>query len=208
MENYISINKIAYPNRSDPLNPEESVVLNLHLNSLYFHLSGFLDNLAWGVTLEHSVFSPFNEDDPTDRRKVGLFKRGFLGQIQNMKDGILHQALQSKLDWYHQLADLRDPLAHRIPLYVTPAILTEEEGEEYGQLKIQFHECMVKDDFEGAEKALDQQQALGAYGGLFVNVENGAWQTYPITSQIEKDLENFIEIGNAVVHFLEPQRTN
>lgn len=207
MENYISINKIAYPNRSDPLNPEESVVLNLHLNSLYFHLSGLLDNLAWGVTLEHSVFSPFNEDDPTDRRKVGLFKKGFLGQIQK-KSGILYQALQSKLDWYHQLADLRDPLAHRIPLYVTPAILTEEEGEEYGQLKIQFHECMVKHDFNGAEKALDQQQTLGTYGGLFVNVENGAWQEYPITSQIEKDLTNFMEIANEVVHFLETQRTD
>ena len=125
-----------------------------------------------------------------------------------MKNGILYKKLQSKLDWHRRLTDLRDPLAHRIPLYVTPAILTDEEVEEYRQLKIQFHESMVKHDFEGAEKALDQQQTLGTYGGLFVNVENGDWQEYPITSQIEKDLENFIEIGNAVVHFLDQPRTN
>jgi len=207
-ENYISINKIAFPKRSDPLNSEENVVLNLHLNSLYFHLSGLLDNLAWAVTLESSLFSPFNELDPGDRKKVGLFKNQFLGKIQNKKDGILYKELKSKLDWYRQLTDLRDPLAHRIPLYVTPAILTEEEGEEYRQLRIQFHECMGKHDFEGAEKALDQQQVLGTYGGKFVNIENGNWQDYPITSQIEKDLENFIEIGKQVVHFLYLPRTN
>ncbi len=207
-ENYIFINKIAYPQRSAPLNPEEGVVLNLHLNSLYFHLSGLLDNLAWAVILESSIFSPFNEHNGRDRRRVGLFKDEFLGKIQNVKNGILYKELQSKLDWHHQLTDIRDPLAHRIPLYVTPAILTEEQGEKYRQLINQFHECMVREDFNGAEKALDQQQTLGTYGGLFVNVENGDWQKYPITSQIENDLENFIEIGNAVVQFLNPQRTN
>jgi len=207
-ENCISINEIAYPKRSDPLNPEESVALNLHLNSLYFHLSGLLDNLAWAVILEFSIFSPFNEHNGKDRRRVGLFKDEFLQKIQNKKNGILYKKLQSKLEWYSQLVDLRDPLAHRIPLYVTPAILTKEQEEKYRQLAIRFKECMVIDDFEGAEKALDQQQTLGTYGGLFVNVENGEWQKYPITSQIENDLENFIEIGNAVVQFLNPQRTN
>jgi len=207
-ENYISINEIAYPKKSDPLNPEENVVLNLHLNSLYFHLSGLLDNLAWAVVLESSIFPTFNEQNGRDRRRVGLFKDEFLGKIQNVKNGILYKELKSKLDWHRQLADLRDPLAHRIPLYVTPAILTEEQGEKYRQLRIQFYECMDKNDFEGAEKALHQQQTLGTYGGLFVNVENGDWQEYPITSQIEKDLENFIEIATAVVQFLNPQRTN
>jgi len=199
--NYISINEIGYPNRSDPLNPEESVVLELHLNSLYFHLSGLLDNLAWAVILESSIFSPFNEHNGKDRRRVGLFKDEFLRKIQNIKSGILYQELQSKLDWYRQLADLRDPLAHRIPLYVTPAILTERQKEKYRQLAIRIKECMAKDDFEEVEKAFKQQETLGTYGGLFVNVENGDWQKYPITSQIEKDLENLIEIGNAVVHF-------
>lgn len=200
-KNYVVVNEITNPERKVPLSDDEQVDLNLHLNSFYMHLNGLMDNLAWAIVLEMNFFDKFDENSPKHRRKVGLFTKAFLSETKS-KFSELSAILESKKDWRKTLKELRDPVAHRIPIYAVPSFLNPEQVEEYKKKWNTYNDKLLNSDFEEASEILEEITNLGTYAPFFHNVENGQSKIYPVNSQVEYDLDNFFDIASVVVKII------
>lgn len=125
---YQHISVVADPTRTQPLTHDEQKDLSRDLNVLYMHTRGVLDNFAWSLLYErHPHIAP--RVNPYD---VGLFSQKYRAQcpcfVEIEKDIDVHR------DWDKDLKERRDPVAHRIPLYIPPSFLSEQEGSAYHRL--------------------------------------------------------------------------
>ena len=184
---------IVKPNRNKPLDDEEQVELNLHLNSLYLHLRGLMDNLAWAVVLEHGILGEFDEKQSKDRQRVGLFNKEFMEAVKGEFPGF-YQALKEKADWNRELRDLRDPVAHRIPIYAVPSFLSQEEATEYRRKYAEAIRCINKLNFEESDRLLEEIGQIGTYVPVFHRTEDAEQKLYPVHDQVERDLDNTITV--------------
>lgn len=111
---------IAHPRREAPLKEAESFQLERALNDIYIHSRGLLDNLAWAVL---ALYRPEIAQD-VHPGQVDLFKRKFLKKYDL---GWLADIVGPFVAWNTDFKSRRDPIAHRIPLSVPPAIVTPEQ---------------------------------------------------------------------------------
>jgi hypothetical protein len=142
-ENEERIEAIAPADRTTVLTSEEALDVNIHLNSYYLHLRGALDNLAWAIHYEHSLLGLGNEGDATVRRQIGLFDTRFRKALA-LSVPSLNKIIANHDAWHDELREFRDPVAHRIPLYAAPGVLTKGSDEEakVRQLHQQAHDLM------------------------------------------------------------------
>jgi hypothetical protein len=109
---------------SDVKYAHDSTEITMHLNSFYFHLSGIIDNLAW--YLEYSLkILDIKIDSGSNRKKIGLHKKknnDFLKKLKSKNEEIYNLILRYQ-EWFNDLNEKRDPVAHRNPIYVPPAVV-------------------------------------------------------------------------------------
>ena len=127
---FMEIMGIASPLRKKPLSRKELIELELHLNSLYLHVRGGLDNLAWYVVWEFEILGRVREEEHKFRTRVSLFRKELQRQLANIAPCTTVLA-RSRCDWYKDLTELRDPVAHRVPICAVRAILTPSEGQKW-----------------------------------------------------------------------------
>lgn len=172
-----------------PLHGDSGHELSTHLNSFYIHLHGLLDNLAWMMAYELSLFRGVSEDKQLDRCKVGLFKPAFQGELNDLSTT---DFLRSKVDWHVATKDWRDPIAHRIPLYAVPCVLTEAEKEKFEQLWQLETDALKQGLVALSEQYHEQKMRLGTYHPIFAH-ESDVLPT-PIKEQVEVDARNLLDI--------------
>jgi hypothetical protein len=91
--------------------------LNIHLNAYYLNLRGALDNLAWILQYEWQLMPGVTEKNKP--QKIGLTAPGFLLHLHRISIK-LEAALTDYSSWVKEVKLLRDPAAHRVPIYATP----------------------------------------------------------------------------------------
>lgn len=113
---------------------------------------GTIDNLAWIWTYERQVVQ--TNGQPPPRAWVGLRPDNAFLRATFSED--FQQFLATLGDWFAYLEDYRDALAHRIPLYIPPLVVTTNHpnGEfrplimhsfEEGADPFEFHSQMLTD---------------------------------------------------------------
>lgn len=184
-----------------PLYGEAQNELGMHLNSFYIHLHGLLDNLAWMLAYELNMFGPISEDDVAIRRKVGLFRRDF-------REKVTHEDTKKLLDqhaeWHEVMRRLRDPIAHRVPLYAVPCILSQEDRERFNRLHKEEMEALVAGQHERSQALHKEKILIGEYLPIFCQEEDGQPIVAPIREQVEQDSRVLIDI---LWHFIENEKT-
>ncbi|MGA9853263.1 MAG: hypothetical protein WBR15_10065 [Gammaproteobacteria bacterium] len=191
-QNYLALYEVIENDRKEPLNNSEQINLDLHLNSLYLHIRGVLDNLAWALEFEFVIY-PLDLLQKTPQ-KIGLFNGGFISRI-GKRYVALSQVLKNYQQWHEGMKTIRDPAAHRIPNYVAPSVLTPEEVLLYRGLESKANTMFKNGDFDGAMKVHDEIDGLGKFEPLFID-EIG--NTYPMQFQIDGDIVNMILLIRAV----------
>ena len=68
--------------------------------------------------------------------------------------------LKSRKKWFRHVSEFRDSLAHRIPLYVLPFIVSGPNVPEYNRLQ---REAFAAPDYQTYLELKSQQEKLGAY---------------------------------------------
>lgn len=190
---------LKLPTRKTQLSREDLADLNVHLNSFYFHLRGMLDNLAWGIAYRSTLFGELNETNGSDQRKIGLFLPSYLHALEvHMPDVV--QVIQSHQEWSNELKVIRDPVAHRIPLYAVPSFLTKSDSEKLTALIDESFAAIAAGDTEKSERLLSESDRVGKYMPFFHS--DGAQSLYPILGRILHDLQKFQEILAAVTNAL------
>lgn len=192
--------------RTKSLSTEETSSLSMALNSIYINIRGTLDNLAWAVIEDAGGLAKVRLP-PKD---VDLFGRQF-SRVETWE--MLTTALADIAPWSAELAKLRNPAAHRIPLAVISSELNDAEAAEYQRLCAEMlaplpdgslnHEVIV-------ERAKRQQaikaeiKALGRYRPMFAHMpSDGAMPIYPTVAE---DVGKLVRSGRIVLDYLAARR--
>jgi hypothetical protein len=177
------------------LKSDERRDLDLYLNSFYFHLRGLLDNLAWGLAYGLSMYGGVDEQNENDRRRVGMFVPGFAKKLgPNLRE--LADTIEKSRGWHRELKELRDPIAHRIPIYCVPSMLTREDAVRYKRLLAAWHDAFMKGDFDEADRHYSESENVGRFVPVFHSDNTG--QLYDIWGRVLFDIDHVVAILRCV----------
>lgn len=135
--------------RKNPLTSDEINEANQHLNSIYLHTRGALDNLAWALLWQIDPSEAEQLEENEDYARVGLFSKLLKSRISGselLKFLLAHDA------WDGDFKKKRDPVAHRFPLYIIGQLLDEQEVIEFQKFNELISEAQ-KDLFDYCENA-------------------------------------------------------
>lgn len=103
-------------------------------------------------------------------------------------------------DWYKEIVDLRDPVAHRIPLYI-PQVLKPDEEQEYSTLDCQQEELVpTRNNIAKKSIILDKMANIGTCTLLIVHDPEKAPK--PLYPTLSVDMKNLIEITKIMIERL------
>jgi hypothetical protein len=199
----IHIERVTDVSRKEVLNTYACAELNVHLNSFYVHLHGGLDNLAWAMHYEYHLLGPKDEWDRNTRHRCGLFTNPFLASLEASHQE-LASFLRTKRSWFGSFRELRDPVAHRIPLYAMPGVIREgsQDAERVTRLNRESSEAFKQGDFEGGRDKLFEAWTIGEYEPWFTQYGSDSYTVRNIHGQIGADLDEFLGISEHVLHRL------
>jgi hypothetical protein len=193
MSSFRGFKSIIMPDRVVPLTTVQGDEVCRDLNSIYINIIGLLDNYAWVIV------NQFGSDRSrgANRVSIGLFKPT-VGEDSNLKP--VSDALSPFIDWARDIKELRDPAAHRMPLYVPPGAFTEEQAataNRYDQLKF---EALRAEDFEKLSDLRSARESIGTFVPIFLHdPKEKMMDIYPT---IPQDIGTIVKIGRIVQRFM------
>jgi hypothetical protein len=190
---YESLLDIFHVGREEPLDSDEGRSVTRDLNVIYINIVGVVDNLAWAAFLHRAPDVAAN----LPATQVGLFTRA-LARTAGLEP--LAAMVEPFRAWFEDLRRRRDPAAHRIPLYLPPALLGPEQAAEYERLQREINEAIARLDSAGADAIMDQQQRLGRLSPVFLHSPSEpCYHFYPT---IPEDIGQMIKVLRAATRFL------
>jgi hypothetical protein len=153
--------------------PESDTVVDATLMIQAFVLNAFgcLENLAWIWVCEKPVQTADGRD--LEPLKVGLGPRSKDIRASFSKEFVAY--LEKRQGWVDKhLKGFRDSLAHRIPLYIPPYIITPEILGKYNELEQASGEAIKSLKFELYDQLQAEQRALGIWR---------PWMTHSVTEK-------------------------
>ena len=195
---YRGIQSIAYIDRNEPLNIEQTKSLGRDVNLIYINIVGTLDNLAWCLRSEHG--SESIKKLPGSR--VGLFNKQFFSQPCFEP---IRSAIEENLPWFRELSSRRDPSAHRIPLSIPPTSLNQEQLERYNQIDDDISKATRIENFDEVELLRKHQSTIGQFVPYFIHHPDEP--IIPMFPTIPQDICKLIKTSFAVRSFLEARLT-
>jgi hypothetical protein len=172
---YRAITCIIPPDKERPPPYDEHSNLSRDINIIYMNLRGTLDNFAWCFLYEKeaSAVSSFS------RMNIDLFAKKFRELPSFAK---IAREISVHDDWNKEVKERRDPVAHRIPLYIPPSIVDPREAERYKELV--------------GEYAFEQLANIGSFYPCFQHhPDEGIIPIYPT---LPTDMAHLIRIGNTI----------
>jgi hypothetical protein len=158
-----TIETITHSPRDRPIGVYLATDLAIQLNAYYLNLCGALDNLAWAMQYEWDVMPGVSERATSKgRNKIGLFVPPFLKALEKVKP-TLQASLRQHDAWNQSLRSLRDPAAHRVPLFAIPGWVDEQQAEEARRLQAGAGEKGKAGDHHGMMELIHQASNLGQY---------------------------------------------
>lgn len=183
---YRTITLTTPPERQEPLSDDEETTLSRDINVIYMHLRGVLDNFSWCFLFEKEP-EIANNINPLS---VSLFSKEIR---KRTKYNTFWDELDKHSDWSNDAKSRRDPVAHRIPLYVPPSLLIGDEQTEYQDLTRRWYEAANRRDFDTCDLLNEQRQQIGTFLPCFVHHPDQG--TIPIYPTLPTDMTHLIRIG-------------
>ena len=191
---YQKIMSIAYNKRSAPLSQDDQIALSQAINITYMNIPGILDNFAWCLTYERQP----ELAEKISRKSVGLFSKKFRKEFNAFFE--VEKEIRVHDLWQREVMERRDPVAHRIPLYVPPSIVTQDEANTYSAAYNRFTENLNSLKLDDADMALSQMDSIGTFCPWFIH--HPEEPPTPIYPTVPEDLSHLIRIGDAIANCL------
>lgn len=180
--------------------PDSDVIhdVTVHLHAFVFNAYGSIDNLAQIWILEKDLKRDNGQPIPLNRRTF----HGQNSEIQASLPDAIKLYLTQIQDWMNDLKSFRHALAHRIPLYVPPGHLDENQGKEYRRLQEEINEAIGQEDFEAADSLEQKQAALLSFHPIATHSFNEDPKIMFFHVQMLKDFHIIQEIASKLLpHF-------
>jgi|SRR5665213_253765 len=186
---------------SKPLSTYAIPELAVHVNALWMNICGALDNLAWAIAHEFTLFQTLSEQPGQGRELVGLSKKAFIDRVAGV-DGAFAESLRSEQIWQQELRDLRDPAAHRIPIYPTPGVLQGVAARRAQELMDRANSAMMAGRTSEGIGLIDHANSLASYEPLIVLSHEGRLEPRHLLKQLHADLDQFLAVSRTVLNRL------
>jgi hypothetical protein len=186
---YYGVFDTIAPDRKEPLPLNEMAAVSRDLNIIYINIRGAFDNYAWCIYHEREMGKTFKSVETQVGLFHGLFRKDV--HLANLKG-----MLEEHIEWNDDLKSRRDPSAHRMPLYVPPAILNEEEAARHEAIWKERQEAIRKGEYERDTELANEQHGLGRFRPHFLHdPDDGGIPIYPT---VPNDIGKLIVIGSAI----------
>jgi hypothetical protein len=162
------------PQEAKPLRSEQLHVVQISLQAFVINLSGIFDNFAWAFVLRHGLqFKELaDKRGAPDRMKIGMFKPATQAFLPAELLAWANDA-HTKTWQTDYLKTYRDALAHRIPLYIPPSRLTQEEAERFAEIQRLEIELIEAHRFDDLENLRAERDALGMSYPIYLETPKG-----------------------------------
>lgn len=163
------------PPESDEVPGEETVSdATIYLQAFVFNTFGSIDNLAQIWVSEMKV-------KQMNGNKLRPASIGFGKKYTRVMES-LPREFRDYLDgldaWLEHLTGFRHALAHRIPLYIPPSFVTDDDVEEYRRTEAEIQDAIGRKEFAKAEE--------------LENVQNKLISFLPVTTHSFKEQSKFV----------------
>jgi len=171
--------------------PEREVIYDVQINihAHVMNVSGIFDNWAWSFVLRHGLLEQVG-----GKHGVGLLKK----ETKEFLPPVIAKYIDKTINEWHRkyLKSYRDALAHRVPLYIPPAIYNEQESNRYKELEKEISESIRNQEWGCLEVLEKEQDSLGSPSFVFLHSfnEQGAKQIY-FHPQLIADGNTVVEFG-------------
>jgi hypothetical protein len=182
---------ILPPEREDHPSMDELVDAVTYIQAFIFNCFACLDNLAWIWVCEQQLTTDRGETIPAGW--VGLGKKYRVVRQSLPQDFRKH--LKSLDKWFAHLENFRHALAHRIPLYIPPAVLREQDVAQYQLLELQIAKARRKRNQNRYERLKAAQEALTRYQPEMVHSPEDKSKRIVFHPQILSDFETVCDLA-------------
>ena len=111
---------------------------------------------------------------------------------------------RSRRDWYRELSKLRDPIAHRIPIFAVPTVLTPAERQKQQQTFTAAKIALKRGDFNEATRLFEKMDTVGSYVPIFSHCFGRSRSIRPVWPQVRLDVTHLCEIAEPIFNALGP----
>jgi len=151
--------QILPPDRTDLPTSDELSDAMINLQAFVFNVFGATDNLAWIWVQEKGLVS--DDGSPIPGTWVGLREKN--KSVRGSFSVEFQEYLKGLNGWFELLEGFRHALAHRIPLYIPPYVVSTDDEAAYRELEDRMAEAITRHDFAEHERLSSEQKALAAF---------------------------------------------
>ena len=155
------------PNRIELLDRNDRLDVEINLHAFLINVYGIIESTGLALAHENDLIGE-ESDHKLPAQKISLFKRRFRRLLNPNLCAYLRRSTTTQ--WFNEYAkNYRDALAHRIPPYVPPSALKDEEARRYKFLEKEASRLRKEGNFEQIEAIQNEQNRLGKANPLFVH---------------------------------------
>lgn len=186
-----SISKMYNERRIKCLDGNENTILSQDINLFYANIYAILDCLAFVFAYEYPGYKI------VILRDVALFNKKFYPKINGLNEKL---SLTKLKPWYDEIVKLRDPIAHRIPLYF-PEIYKKEDARKIKEIRDEYSKsfnaifmnrrALTNDENDQIDKLREKRQKaesnINVFSGCFLHSYEESEKNYHL-SRLTLDL--------------------
>jgi PhoPQ-activated pathogenicity-related protein len=163
----VNIFRLFPPDQAKPLLSDDRLDVEINLHAFLINIYGTMENLGLAAGYESELIGKKSEGK-IPRRQVSLFNEKFRRRLNKPLKEYLNQ---SGVDsWYREYAkNYRDALAHRVPPYVPPSALNDDEQQRYQAIEKEISTLYSTYDFDRIEALRNEQERLGRANPFFIH---------------------------------------
>jgi hypothetical protein len=172
--------------------PANAVLLDtaVYIQSIVMNVFGALDNLTWIWVSEKPL--------KVGRRQIGLGPKCEI--VRGSFSPEMRDYLAAQDSWFNHIIDFRDALAHRIPLYIPPYIVSGNDDSEYDALEARKRAITDNDEYD---RLCAEQLRLEVFHPVMKHALDDNKQPVVFHFQLVQDFLTVEEIAQKVL--IEPQ---
>ncbi len=166
--------------------------VNIYINSIYINIRGIIDNLSWYLKYELNISTK-------SENQIDL--KGKIFRKELVEKGFNIDRIQRFDDWFSEIKKKRDPIAHRLPLYIPYRIITDKKDAENAQKLYKEADNKLCNADKTWTSSLFDARNIGEFKPtiLKTDTETGEITIYPIEKNIESDLENIKDLVKEIL---------
>jgi hypothetical protein len=175
------------------LPPDQTVVPEKNkLNDTVINIQSFIFNI-FGCTENLASIWVHEKNLEVRPGLVGLRKQNT--RVRETFSNQFQDYLTRLDNWFDNLENFRHALAHRIPLYIPPYVVTENNNDSYQELERRMQEAFLRMDLDEHDRLSYEQEALRTFVPIMTHSFQEGARKVVFHAQIVADFNTIYELS-------------